>query len=402
MQIAISCDVADLPHLQKLPWHKSLEDWTKRDARFLQVRKGLSRHVVRFVSLKGRSFAIKETSAGTAKKEYNAYVRLQARGIPCLTPVATVVRNEGSMAVATLSGLQSEPISTGYIVTGLLEFALPNYHLFRRAFNKKNRRRIWDAIVRLFVQLHCNGVYWGDATLSNMMILFVKQTYPEIGIRTILRAVLADAETVEFYPFISQSLRNADVDYFLESMLWTEADMKASGIIREPLMTAGDQEYILNRYRDLYEIEQEEDSFELITKIDVDALLGPFEMKGQSKALLQHIYEHKWYLSESKRKEVPVEDAARDWYKNIFKPVLQLFNESKILDEFPERTAASLYLDVMLQKYYLSEKLGRDVGLAGAFEEYLKEFHPNDRALRKMARLARSIRKLLVDQALVV
>src|SRR6185369_14312704 len=154
--------------------------------------------------------------------------------------------------------------------------------------------RIWDTIVKLFVQLHLNSIYWGDASLSNMMILFAKEHYPEIGVRTVLKAVLADAETVEFPPVMSKQLRLADVDYFLESMHWTEADMHASGMITEPLMTKEDQDYILQRYLDLYDIEHEEEKFELITEMDVDELLGPFEQKGQGKALLQHIYEHKW------------------------------------------------------------------------------------------------------------
>ena len=400
MNISISGEAGDLPSLKQLPWHKPLEEWTKREANFLNIKAGLSRHVVRFVKRRGKSYAIKETAPGTAVKEYRSYVRLHELEIPAVTPVGTVIRTEGTMEVTTASGIQHEPLSTGYLITGLLEYSLPNYFLFRRAFTKTNRRRIWDAIVRLFVQLHCKGVYWGDASLSNMMILFAKQRYPEIGARTVLRAVLADAETVEFHPSLSESMRRADVEYFLESMQWTEADMKASGIIREPLMTATDQEYVLNRYLDLYEIEREEQSFELITKIDVDELIGPFEKRGHAKALLQHIYEHKWYLSERQGKETPIEEAARDWYKNIFTPTLRLFTEVNILEEFPDSTASSLYLDLMMRKYYLSQQAGKDVGLSGAFEELVKQSAHNERALKKLASIAKSIRTLFVNQAL--
>jgi hypothetical protein len=392
--ISINFDSANIPLLGRLPWHKPLQKWTRRDAHFIAVKSGLSRHVVRFVSIKGKDYAIKETNGAIAKREFRSYQRLRELGVPTLLPVGTVVRDDGLMPVETPSGIQFESHTTGYLVTSLLEYSLPNYHLFKRAFRRENRRYIWDAIVRLFVQLHLQCVYWGDASLSNMMIVFVKQHFPEIGIRTVLKAVLADAETVEFPKNLSTQLRRSDVDHFLESMAWTEADMTASGLIREPLMTIEDQEYILQRYLDLYEIEREEQNFEVITKIDVDALLGPFEQKGQSKALLKHIYEHKWYLSERRHREVGVDEAAADWYIKVFKPVLRLVNRFEILEEFPDRTASTFYLDIMLHKYYLSERIGRDVGLITALEDYTKQFAQNSKAMRKLSNLANSMRAL--------
>jgi len=389
---------SEMPHLQQLPWHRPLQRWNKRQARFIPVKSGLARHIVRFIQVHKRQFAIKETSPETAGREFQSFVRLHRIGIPALHPVGIVIRSEGINIVETRSGTQAEAVGTGYLVTRLLEYSLPNYHLFKRAFKKENRRRIWDVIIRLFVQLHRNGVYWGDASLSNMMIVFAKQHYPEIGVRTVLRAVLADAETVEFYPSLSQQLRKADVEYFLESMAWTDADLQASGIIREPLMTKEDQEYIFQRYLDLFEIENEEKTFEVVTNIDVDKLIGPFEIVGQSKILLQHIYEHKWYLSERQKKEISIEDAARDWYRNIFKPAVQLFIKFKILDEFPERTAASLYLDIMLHKYYLSERIGSDVGLVKAFEEYAAKLRNDSRAMKKVNSVASSLEKILREE----
>jgi hypothetical protein len=381
--------------LQRLPWYKPLIDWKTSEVKFLNIRSGLSRHTVRFIKIGRSRFALKETSAEAAKREFESYTKLKLIEVPTLIPAGTVQRDEGAIAVTTDIGVQLEPRSTGYIITQLLEYSIPNYFLFRRDFKKINRQRIWDAIVRLFVQLHCKGVYWGDASLSNMMIVFVKQNFPEIGMRTVLRAVLADAETVEFHPHLSNSLRTADIENFIDSMAWTEADLRASGIIRYPLMTTEDQKYIIERYRDLFEVEREEQSFELITSIDVDRVIGPFQHKGQSKALLQQIYEHKWYLSEQEMKEVTVEEAAQDWYMNVFKPVILLFGEFAIMDDFPDRTASSIYLEIMLHKYYLSERTGRDVGLIPAIESYSRQFKDNKRTMKKMMKLALSMRTML-------
>lgn len=391
--LRISIRPEDTAGLQRLPWHKPLSSWGVRDARFLQIKSGISRHVVRFLSIRGRSYAVKETSAGTAEREFRSYVRLHRLGIPALMPVGTVVREEGPMIVTTNLGSQADHSAVGYMITGLLEYALPDSYLFTRTFSRDNRRRIWDAIIRLFVKLHCAGAYWGDASLANMMILFVKEPFPEIGTRTVLKAVLADAETVEFHSSLSERLRRADIDYFLESMLWTEADMKASGMIRDPLMTRSDQHYILNRYLDLFEVEREEQSFELLTHIDVDALLGSFMEKGQAKVLLKHIYEHKWYISEQEGREIPLEHAARDWYAHVFKPVLQLFKEFDLAAGDQDITASGLYLDIMLHKYYLSEKFGRDVGLITAFGDYASG-HRDDRLKKKFFDLAPAMKKL--------
>ncbi len=386
-----------LPSLQQLPWHKPLLKWTRRDAKFLQVKSGLSRHLVRFIESKRQAFAIKETTGETAAKEIAAYRRLREMGIPALYPVGTVIREEEKIIIVSSPASPVEHPTTGYVVTALLEYSLPNSHLFRRAFTHASRRRIWDAIVTLFVQLHHGGVFWGDASLSNMMIVFANQHFPEIGIRTVLRAVLADAETIEFHPHLSPRMRMTDIDFFLESMAWTEEDLRASGFLRDALMTKADQEYIIHRYADLYEIEREEQKFEFLTKIDVDALIGPFSQRGQSKALLKHIYEHKWYLSERRGVDVPLEEAASDWYMNVFKPVLLLFDEFRILDEFPEATASSLYLDIMLHKYYLSEQCGRDVGLITAFESYSGQFQENERKRIKMKKLASSIKMMFPE-----
>ena len=100
-----------------------------------------------------------------------------------------------------------------------MEKVIPDSFLFKRGFSHNNRRRIWDAIVRLFIQMHSRGVFWGDASLANMLIRFTTETIPELGYRTRLGAVLADAETAEIHPSISDSLRLADVEVFLESML---------------------------------------------------------------------------------------------------------------------------------------------------------------------------------------
>ena len=384
-----------LPALSRLPGRKPLDEWNERDATIIPVKSGLSRHVVRFVGTGSARFAIKETTVPTARKELENYRNLLRLELPTLSPAGIVVRDDGVDTVLTKVGTQRQQRETAFLVTELMEKVIPDSHLYRRGFSSVNRRRIWDAVIELFVKLHSSGVYWGDASLANMLIHFSTETVPELGYRTRLRAVLADAETVEIHPSVSDLLRMADVEFFLESMLWTEADLRASGIVRDPIVTQEDQRYLLSQYRDKFAVEQEMRSFELVTHIDVERALGNFDVKGYGRLLLQHISEHKWYISERMRREVPLREAAEDWYRTVFRPVCRVFSEHGLLEFFPEKTAASLYVEIMEHKYFMSERQKRDVGLVAAVEDFCRRFAPQGPMQMTIGSIIRALKTVL-------
>jgi hypothetical protein len=368
----------------------------------LDVKSGLSRHVVRFVRADGHQFAIKETSEQSAMREYESYVQLAALELPTLVPLGVVVRNDGTEIVKTLVGNQAQERTTAYLITELMEKVVPDSFLYRRGFTQENQKRISDAAIRLFVEMHSRGVYWGDASLANMLINFSQETVPHLGFRTRLKAILADAETVEIHPSLTDSLRRADVEFFLESMQWTEEDLRASGVVRDRVLTEEAQKEFIELYDERYAVEQEMRSFELVTRIDVDMLLGDFDVKGYGKTLLKHINEHKWYVSERRRKEVPLVEAAEDWYREIFQPVCRLFTQYNYSEFFPEKTAASLYVEIMEHKYFMSEKARKDVGLIAAARDYLRKRavqKPSSSTLRSIVRELAALLKRLPSPA---
>src|SRR5207247_5188699 len=62
--------------LLDLPWAEPLEEWD--DSRLIELRhRGLSRHVVRFVSENGVVYALKELDERLARKEYRLLRRLR-------------------------------------------------------------------------------------------------------------------------------------------------------------------------------------------------------------------------------------------------------------------------------------------------------------------------------------
>jgi hypothetical protein len=68
MRFVFSPPADEAAGLLTLPWAQPLEDW--HDTRLVEVRgRGLSRHVVRFVSDSGELFALKSISEDLARRE---------------------------------------------------------------------------------------------------------------------------------------------------------------------------------------------------------------------------------------------------------------------------------------------------------------------------------------------
>src|SRR5437763_940440 len=65
---------AEQAPLLALPWGLPLEDWPENQ--FVEVERGIGRHVVRFVELQGRLFALKELPPPLAAREYHLLTEL--------------------------------------------------------------------------------------------------------------------------------------------------------------------------------------------------------------------------------------------------------------------------------------------------------------------------------------
>ena len=70
--------------LLALPWHTSLVDWDIPEV--VELPKGISRHVVRFVRL-DRIYAIKELPRRAARQDYAVLRELETQRAPAVRPV---------------------------------------------------------------------------------------------------------------------------------------------------------------------------------------------------------------------------------------------------------------------------------------------------------------------------
>lgn len=392
--IRIHVDPIFQEEIEKLPWKVPISEWHRYGVNILNIKRGISRHVVIFVRVDKFSFGIKEISEIVSRKEVSNYERLLLMGIHTLIPAGYVVREESPLAVSTNIGTQYEQSNVAHTVTVLVEKVLPDSLLYSRKFKKENRRRIWDAIVRLFIQLHTHGVYWGDASLANVLIRFEKVEIPFVGPQTFLVAYLADAETVEIYPKISKSMREADLAFFFESMEWINEDLKKSGLLNDNSLVEEGRGYITKQYAMLLKAEKKKRRFEKQTSFNIDKFLGNISNPAYVDLFVKHIEEHKWYMGERSKQTVSLAEATQDWYNTVFVPMCEVFRTENIPDLFQGKTAAELYIEIMTNKYYMSKKENKDVGMIAAMRDYAERFgvkEEHDSILRKISDNMREI-----------
>ena len=102
------------PDFLDLPWELPLDQW--ESGRIVEVVRGISRHVVRFVRYEGAIFALKEINPRLARREFGLLRELADHAVPVVEAVGVVSgRPDGQDAI---------------LVTRHLEFSLPYRTLF--------------------------------------------------------------------------------------------------------------------------------------------------------------------------------------------------------------------------------------------------------------------------------
>jgi len=170
------------PTFLDLPWAEPLEEWTSD--RLVNLIRGISRHVVRFVEYDGALYALKELPERPARREWTLLRRLESQGLPVVEAVG-IVTGRGDDLDAVL-------------ITRHLEYSLPYRALFAGAAIPDLRTHLLNGLVELLTRLHLRGFFWGDCSLSNT--LFRRDAGA-------LTAYLVDAETGELHAALSDDQR---------------------------------------------------------------------------------------------------------------------------------------------------------------------------------------------------
>jgi hypothetical protein len=99
-----------------------------------------------------------------------------------------------------------------------------------------------------------------------------------------------------------------------------------------------------------------------------------FSILGHYSTLLQHVETHRYFLGQARQGLVPWAEAVTSWYDTLYLPVARIIRERQVLDHFPGRTEADLYVWIMDHLYYLQEHYGPDLDPGAAAEDFTRQF----------------------------
>lgn len=358
--------------LTDLPWNLPLNEWSTKQVNFIEVRKGISKHTVRFIRTRNYSFAVKQTNPISAYFENESLIKLLQNGIHALRPVGFVFYKKN------LFMKDSDPDNVlAFLITLLEEKSIPHSILFGWDFNENNRKLIYDTSAELVAELHHKNIYWGDASLSNILVKFIKTKDENGRVFTELKAFLSDAETLNFLKNISEEQKQDDLNNFLRSV--EEANNTLIGK-KDKRSIEDDKKYFLKSYSDHFSLLIKTQKFEELTGLSVRKHFYKISDQYSLDSIIKQIEEHKWYLSEKASEEVDMKTAAKDWIKNIYEPTINEFNQFKLFDLFPKTNSLKLYVDIMAHKYYISLEKNKDVGISFAIKSYCRRYSNQDQS----------------------
>lgn len=376
------------PAILTLPWNAPLEEWT--DEVLVALPRGIARHVVRFVKLKGQVYAVKETREPIALGEYRLLRDLLRLGLPCVEPVA-VVTGRGE----TPEGDEIEPA----LITRHLSYSQPYRALFSHGLRADSVPKLIDALVVLLTRLHLSGFYWGDCSLSNTLFRRAAGEFV---------AYLVDAETGELHPELSNGQRAHDLDIATSNLFAEILDLQAGGQLSESLdpfetvrflnhqydalwlELTGPEEFGANemwrieqRIRRLNELGFDVDELDVVTDWDgstvrmqpkvveaghhrrrLQQLTGLDVEDNQARRLLADLDAYV-AANELDDEEMPV--VAHRWLTDVFEPIVGLVPR----ELFGKLEGVEIFHEVLEHRWYLSEEAGREVDIFDAAKAYV-------------------------------
>ena len=69
-----------------------------------------------------------------------------------------------------------------------------------------------------------------------------------------------------------------------------------------------------------------------------------FTSPGAYPEMFNHILVHKYFINQNQKEEIPFEQAAVSWYKNVYAPIVKVIREEHLLFQFPGSTEGDMYL----------------------------------------------------------
>ena len=397
MSLRITGIGEEIALLPTLPWNRPLEEWLEDPS--LAAQRGISRHIVRLVRATPDSdseiFAVKETVAEFAHREYEALRELGLRGAPSVAQVAVVdgrTDDEGNELPCA-------------IVTRFLPFSLPYRVVLSGTVTSHEVLNMANALAYLLVRLHLLGFWWGDCSLSNALFRRDADGFA---------AYLVDAETGEFQKRLSDGQREHDIDIARFNVAAELEDLRLSGVLFPGMDPMRASDSVIKRYRriwkalsepqilpanDRHAVEKAMRSLQdlgfAVEEVDLQVqgetgtlrftpkLVAPSYHAQRLKELMGldvEEFQAKRILASFDRfrsREISrtpdLKEAALRWRTEVFEKVM----ESVPVELRGRIEDAQLFHEVLEHRWYLGERAGHDVGLESATTSYVRDILPS-------------------------
>ena len=390
--VASRAGPAEKTALLGLPWATPLKDWS--DEHVVPLPRGLSRHVVRIVRAGRLTLAVKETEPDIAMREYRLLRDLRRLDLPTVVP-------HGVVTGRTDSDGNELPAA---LVTEHLQFSLPYRSLFRHGLSADNLPELVDALVVLLVRLHLADFYWGDVSLSN--VLFRRSAGG-------FAAYLVDAETGELKSTLSDRMREYDLTVAGENVFAELLDLQAGEELDPDVRAHEIVDLLAQRYQalwgeltaveefgatEMWRIEQrierlnelgfDVDELEMITDLggdtvriqpkvveaghycrELQGLTGLSVEDAQARRLLNDLASYTAHYDLGREERAVV---ANRWLTTIYEPLVAMMPS----DQRGKLEPAEFFHEVLVHRWFLSEKAGREIDIFDSAADYISNVLP--------------------------
>lgn len=118
-------------------------------------------------------------------------------------------------------------------------------------------------------------------------------------------------------------------------------------------------------------------------------------LPGQYSKLLEHIAVHRYFMGENAGHPISEEEAVKHWYEAVYSPLAAVVEKDHLLENFPGRTIADLYLWIIEHLWYMRARDNKDVSVEEAATHFTDTYSRSAR--RRLRKLIESLATLVAD-----
>ncbi len=108
-----------------------------------------------------------------------------------------------------------------------------------------------------------------------------------------------------------------------------------------------------------------------------------FTVAGGYQQIIEHIATHRYYMQVEQQRDIGDAEAVADWYDQVYVPIVEVIRANNVLDDFPGRTEADLYLWIVEHLYFLRQ-VEVDTSIEEAAEDYADQY--SEKSIKRLVR----------------